>query len=64
MTSGLLRATQPVQFVRSLYLLGQISERKGDRAKANEHYNRFVRYWGNGDLDRERVADARRKLGT
>ena len=38
-TSGLLRATQPVLFVRSLYLLGQISERKGDRAKANEHYN-------------------------
>jgi tetratricopeptide (TPR) repeat protein len=62
-TSGLLRASQPLQFVRSLYLLGQINERRGDRAKATGYYRRFVQYWSDGDLDRERVADARRKLG-
>ena len=61
-TSGLLRAGDPLPFVRSLYLLGQIHERKGDRAKAAEYYRRFVQYWGDGDIDRERVADARKKV--
>jgi len=63
-TSGLLRATQPVPFVRSLFLLGQISERKGDSVKAKEYYRRFVQHWGDGDMDREHVADARKKLGS
>jgi hypothetical protein len=49
--------------VRSLYFLGQISERKGDRANAAEYYRRFVQYWGDGDMDRDRVADARKKAG-
>ena len=44
--SGTLRAGDPVPFVRSLYFLGQISERKGDRAKATEYYRRFVLYLG------------------
>ena len=61
--SGALRAGNPIEFVRSLYLLGQISERKGDRAKAAEYYRRFLQYWSDGDMDRERVADARKKLG-
>jgi eukaryotic-like serine/threonine-protein kinase len=62
-TSGWLRVGDPVSFVRSLYLLGQIHERKGDRAKAADYYRRFVQYWGDGDIDRERVAEARKKLG-
>ena len=61
-TSG-SRADDPLQFVRSLYFLGQIRERKGDRAKAAEYYRRFVQYWGGGDMDRDRVADARKKAG-
>jgi hypothetical protein len=61
-TSGPLRAAQPLQFVRSLYLLGQIRERSGDRAKAADYDRRFAPYCGDGDLDRERVAGARRKL--
>jgi tetratricopeptide (TPR) repeat protein len=61
--SGTLRANDPLQFVRSLYFLGQINERKGDRAKAAEYYRRFVQYWGEGDMDRDRVADARKKAG-
>jgi tetratricopeptide (TPR) repeat protein len=60
--SGTLRANDPLPFVRSLYLLGQISEHKGDRAKAADYYRRFVQYWGDGDMDRERVAEARKKL--
>jgi tetratricopeptide (TPR) repeat protein len=59
---GALRTGSPVEFVRSLYYLGQINERKGDRAKASESYRRFVQYWGDGDIDRERVADARKKI--
>ncbi len=60
--SGTLRANDPIPFVRSLYFLGQINERKGDRVKATEYYRRFIQYWGDGDMDRERIADARKKL--
>ncbi|HEY6211359.1 MAG TPA: FlgO family outer membrane protein, partial [Vicinamibacterales bacterium] len=59
---GVRRAFIPVVYVRSLYFLGQISERKGDRAKAIDYYRRFVGYWGEGDIDRDRVADARKKI--
>ena len=52
----------PIEYVRSLYFLAQIAERRGDRDKAREYYQRFVDHWGNGDVDRERVADARRKI--
>jgi tetratricopeptide (TPR) repeat protein/TolB-like protein len=58
---GILRANSPVDFVRSLYFLGQISERNGDRVKARDYYRRFVQYWGDGELDREQVAEAKRK---
>jgi len=61
--AGDLRAGSPIEFVRSLYYLGQISERKGDRAKAAEFYRRFVQYWGDGEIDRDKVAEARKKLG-
>ena len=60
--SGVVRVPRPVEFVRSLYFLGQISERAGERAKAADFYRRFVGYWGDGDIDRDRVADARKKL--
>jgi tetratricopeptide (TPR) repeat protein len=60
--SGELRTGSPIQFVRSLYYLGQISERRGDSAKAADYYRRFLRYWEDGEIDRERVADARKKL--
>ena len=52
----------PLMHVRSLYFLAQIAERRGDRDKAREYYQRFVDLWGNGDIDRERVAEARKKL--
>ena len=61
-TSGTQRANEPLQYVRSLYFLGQISDRKGDRAKAADYFKQFVKYWGDGDIDRERVAEARKKI--
>ena len=60
--AGVDRTANPVEFVRSLYYLGQISERQGQRDKALAFYRRFVEHWGDGDIDRERVADARKKL--
>jgi tetratricopeptide (TPR) repeat protein len=60
--AGYLRINWPIEFVRSFYLLGQISERQGDRAKAAEYYRRFVEYWGDGEIDREQVAEARKKI--
>jgi len=56
------RREYPLQFVRSLYFLGQIAERRGDREQARAYYQRFVGYWGDGDIDRDRVADAKKKL--
>jgi tetratricopeptide (TPR) repeat protein len=52
----------PIEYVRSLYFLAQIAERRADRPKAREYYQRFVDFWGDGDIDRERVAEARRKI--
>jgi len=56
------RIRYPIEFVRSLYFLGQIAERRGDRAKAREYYQRFLDHWGDGDIDRDRVVEAKRKL--
>jgi hypothetical protein len=46
-----------------LYFLGQIAERQGDRGKAAAFYRRFLQYWGDGDIDRDRVAEARKRIG-
>ena len=56
------RVAYPVEYVRSLYFLGQIADRRGDREKARHFYQRFVDAWGNGDIDRERVAEAKKRL--
>jgi tetratricopeptide (TPR) repeat protein/TolB-like protein/predicted Ser/Thr protein kinase len=59
---GRARVGSPLEFVRSLYLLGQINEQTGDRARASAYYRRFLQYWGEGDIDRERVAEAKKKM--
>ncbi len=61
--AGAEHLAYPLQFVRSLYLLGQIAERAGDRDKAREYYQRFVGYWGDGEIDRDKVAEAKNKIG-
>jgi serine/threonine protein kinase/tetratricopeptide (TPR) repeat protein len=61
--SGYERARQPFEFVRSFYYLGKIYENQGDAAKARESYQRFVKYWKDGDLDRDRIAEAQKKIG-
>ena len=45
-------------YARSYYLLGQIYERQGDKARARDQYRRFVELWRDGDLERGWVAEA------
>jgi tetratricopeptide (TPR) repeat protein len=54
----------PIPYVRSFYFLGKIHENQGDMEKAREHYHRFYEYWKDGDMDRERLEEARRKLAS
>jgi tetratricopeptide (TPR) repeat protein len=56
------RALQPIEYVRSLYHLAVIAEGSGDAAKAVEYYRRFLGYWGDGEIDRDKVEIARRRL--
>jgi len=57
------RTSAPLEFTRSLYFLATIADRHGEAVAAKEYYTRFLWYWGDGDLDRERVAAARQRLG-
>jgi tetratricopeptide (TPR) repeat protein len=61
-TAGTTRSRLPMHYVRSFYFLARIAERQGDKAAARKNYERFVGYWKDGDTDRERVAEAQRKL--
>jgi tetratricopeptide (TPR) repeat protein len=61
--TGYERVFDPEAYARSFYLLGQIRERQGDMTRAREQYSRFVDLWGDGDLERGWVADARKKIG-
>ena len=60
-TAGYARMFTPIEYVRSLYYLGAIADRQGDRAKAREYYGRFLKYWKDGDIDRDQVAEALKK---
>ena len=60
--AGQARIYYPMLYVRSFYFLGRLAEKRGDKDKAREHYLRFLSYWKDGDLDRERVAEAEKKV--
>jgi tetratricopeptide (TPR) repeat protein len=52
------RIPWPIPYVRSFYFLGKVQEKRGQADKARESFRRFAAYWKDGDLDRERVAEA------
>jgi tetratricopeptide (TPR) repeat protein len=52
----------PIFYVRSFYFLGKIHENRGEMEKAHEYYRRFHEYWKDGDMDREQVEEAKRKM--
>lgn len=56
------RILWPVHSIRSLYFLGKIHEKRGESEQARDYYRRFVDHWKDGDMDRERVAEATKKL--
>jgi eukaryotic-like serine/threonine-protein kinase len=60
--SGYEHSFFPIEYVRSFYYLGKIHEAAGDMTKARDAYRRFVGYWKDGDLDRDRIAEAQKKL--
>jgi len=52
----------PIPYVRSFYFLGKIHEKRGEMQKAREYYQRFLSFWKDGDMDREWVEEAKRKI--
>lgn len=56
------RLRYPIEYVQSFYFLGEVHEALGDAEQARANYQRFVEHWGDGDMDRDRVQEARTKL--
>ena len=53
------RINLPVFYVRSLYYLGAYHRDRGDDAEARDYFERLLAHWGDGELDLDRVAEAR-----
>ena len=62
--SGHEHVREPIEFVRSFYFLGRIYEQQGDMTKARDAYRKFVGYWKDGDLDRDRITEAQKKIAS
>ncbi len=58
-TSGAEHLESPVPYVRSFYFLGRIHQQRGEAAEARRYFERFLELWQDGDLDRERLQEAR-----
>ena len=59
-----LRQFHRFEYVRGLYYTAQAYEKSGDATNAREFYGRFVRYWKNADIDRDKVTEALKKAAT
>ena len=60
--SGHEHIAWPIPYVRSFYFLGRIRESRREMDSARASYRRFYELWKDGDLDRDRIAEARSKL--
>jgi tetratricopeptide (TPR) repeat protein/TolB-like protein/predicted Ser/Thr protein kinase len=60
--AGHERVFDMVSYVRAHFLFAEIHERRGDAARARQLYRRFLDHWRDGDIDRDRIAIAQRKL--
>ena len=56
------RAYWPREFVRRLFYLGKFHAERGDSEQARDYLQRFLDHWGDGQIDRDRVAEAHELL--
>ena len=49
-------------YAKSFYMIGKIYEQQGKKAKAIEHYERFLQLWKDADPGIVEVGDARERL--
>ena len=49
-------------YAKSFYMLGRIYQQSGNKAKAEENYNKFLALWFNADANISEVGDAQRRL--
>lgn len=56
------RAGNPVVYVRSLYYLGKAHAGLGQLDKARQYFSHFLEHWGSGEIDPDKVVEARRAL--
>jgi hypothetical protein len=60
--AGPARVMTPVPYVRSLALLASLEEKAGRAVDARALYERYLRYWRDGQIDRAEVARAGQRL--
>jgi tetratricopeptide (TPR) repeat protein len=53
---------RPIPFVRSFFHLGKAWAQKGETSKATEYLERFIRYWKEGQLDSDKIEEAKEML--
>ncbi len=51
-------------YAKSFYMLGKIHEQQGNKAKAIEHYEKFLDLWKDADPGIAEVADAKKRLAS
>ena len=59
---GLERLISPIAYLRALALLARFEEQAGRTAEARRLYERYLDCWKDGEIDREEVARAGRRL--
>ncbi len=62
--SGIDHHEDPIRWIRSLYHTGRLLALQGDPVRARRYLARFLSFWETGGIDRDRVEDARRILGS
>jgi len=60
--AGPRRVGTPIAYVRSLAMLAQLEEKAGRALEARSLYERYLRHWKHGQIDRAEVARAGQRL--